>query len=74
VTASAAAAAHRWVARSWTTVHPWGSGRVFQNFADPDLENWADAYYGTNYERLVRIKARHDPRNIFRFHQSLRAG
>jgi FAD/FMN-containing dehydrogenase len=74
VTASAAAAAHRWVARSWTSVHPWGSGRVFQNFADPDLENWADAYYGTNYERLMRIKSRYDPRNIFRFHQSLRAG
>ena len=47
---------------------------MFQNFADADLEDWADAYYGTNYERLVRIKARYDPRNIFRFHQSLRAG
>lgn len=70
-TASAAAAAHRWVVRSWTSVHPWGSGRVFQNFADPDLENWADAYYGTNRERLVRIKARYDPDNFFRFPQSL---
>jgi FAD/FMN-containing dehydrogenase len=46
---------------------------VFQNFADPDLENWADAYYGTNYQRLVRIKARYDPGNAFRFHQSLPA-
>jgi hypothetical protein len=34
----------------------WGSGRVFRNFADPDLENWADAYYGTNCDRLVHIK------------------
>ena len=56
-TTSAAAAAHRWVVRSWMSVHPWGSGRVFQNFADPDLENWADAYYGTNCDRLVHIKA-----------------
>ena len=32
---------------------PWGSGRVFQNFADPDLEHWAQAYYGPNYDRLV---------------------
>jgi FAD/FMN-containing dehydrogenase len=70
-TASAAAAAHRWVNRSWTTVHPWGSGRVFQNFADADLDDWAHAYHGTNYRRLVDIKARYDPRNAFRFPQSL---
>lgn len=63
--------ARRWVARSWMSVHPWGSGRVFQNFADPDLEGWTDAYYGPNYGRLVRIKARYDPTGFFRFHQSL---
>ncbi|MGH2527211.1 MAG: FAD-binding oxidoreductase, partial [Actinomycetota bacterium] len=34
-------AAHRQVVRSWGSVHPWGSRRVFQNFADPELENWA---------------------------------
>jgi SAM-dependent methyltransferase len=60
-------AAHRWVARSWATVHPWGSGRVFQNFADLDLSSGRGAY-GTNYNRLVTIKARYDPVNFFRFH------
>jgi FAD/FMN-containing dehydrogenase len=63
--------ARGWVIRSWASVHPWGSGQVFQNFIDPDLEGWADAYYGTNYERLVRVKARYDPTGFFRFHQSL---
>jgi FAD/FMN-containing dehydrogenase len=65
------AAAHRAATRSWASVHPWGSGRVFQNFADPDLEHWAQAYYGPNYDRLVRVKARYDPTNLFRFQQSL---
>jgi FAD/FMN-containing dehydrogenase len=65
------AAAHRAATRSWASVHPWGSGRVFQNFADPDLEHWAQAYYGPNYDRLVRVKARYDPANLFRFQQSL---
>jgi FAD/FMN-containing dehydrogenase len=65
------AAAHRAATRSWASVHPWGSGRVFQNFADPDLEDWAEAYYGPNYPRLVRVKARYDPSNLFRFQQSL---
>jgi FAD/FMN-containing dehydrogenase len=64
-------AAHRWVNASWTAVHPWGSGRVFQNFPDPYLDGWADAYYGTNLDRLLRIKARYDPERVFRVHQSL---
>jgi hypothetical protein len=67
-------AAHRWVTRSWALVHPWGSGRVFPNFPDPDLEDWAHAYYGSNYDRLVRIKARYDQAGLFHFHQSLPAG
>jgi FAD/FMN-containing dehydrogenase len=65
------AAAHRWVMRSWQTVHPWGTGRVFSNFPDPDLEDWEHAYYGSNYEHLLEVKARYDPDNIFHFWQSL---
>jgi len=65
------AAAHRAVTRSWASVHAWGSGRVFQNFADPDLEHWATAYYGPNYSRLARVKATYDASDLFRFQQSL---
>jgi FAD/FMN-containing dehydrogenase len=64
-------AAHEWVTRSWRTVHRWGTGRVFPNFPDPDLENWARAYYGSNVDRLLSVKGRYDPGNLFRFHQSL---
>jgi Berberine and berberine like len=68
---SAKEAAHRWVTRSWRSVHPEGSARVFQNLPDPELEDWAEAYYGTNTRRLVEVKATYDPSNVFRFHQSL---
>jgi hypothetical protein len=64
-------AARRWLARSWELVRVWGSGRVYQNFPDPDLEDWAHAYYGANYDRLVRTKARYDPDDFFHFRQSL---
>ena len=64
-------AAQAQVTRSWASVHPFGSGRVFQNFADPDLEDWPQAYYGPNLERLMRVKERHDPENVFRSEQSL---
>lgn len=55
------AAAHDWLTNSWALVHPWGSGRVYPNFPDPDLEDWAQAYYGNNYDRLVEVKVQYDP-------------
>jgi FAD/FMN-containing dehydrogenase len=64
-------AARDWLARSWALVHPWGSGGVYPNFPDPDLQDWAHAYHGTNYDRLRRVKASYDPVGFFRFHQSL---
>jgi FAD/FMN-containing dehydrogenase len=67
-------AARQWLGRSWGMVQPWGSGRVYPNWPDPDLTDWAHAYYGTNYERLVRVKGKYDPGNLFRFHQSLPGG
>jgi FAD/FMN-containing dehydrogenase len=68
------AAARDWLARSWTMVHPWGSGGVYPNFPDPDLRDWANAYHGTNYDRLRRVKAAFDPDDFFRFDQSIRSG
>jgi FAD/FMN-containing dehydrogenase len=67
-------AARRWLARSWASTRPWGSGGVYPNFPDPALENWAHAYYGANFDRLVRVKGRYDPDDFFTFQQSLPSG
>jgi FAD/FMN-containing dehydrogenase len=67
-------AARDWLTRSWAIVHPHGSGGVYPNFPDPDLSDWPRAYHGDNYDRLLRVKAKYDPHNVFRFEQSLVAG
>jgi FAD/FMN-containing dehydrogenase len=65
------AAARDWASASWALMHPHANGGVFPNFADADLEDWEHAYYGSNLERLLELKARYDPYNLFRFPQSL---
>jgi FAD/FMN-containing dehydrogenase len=62
------------VARSWASVHAWGSACVYPCFADPDLDNWGVAYYADNYPLLLKVKAKYDPDNVFRFAQSIPIG
>jgi hypothetical protein len=62
---AATGAARRWLAGSYASVHPWGSGGVYPNFPDPDLDDWARAYHGTNLDRLLRIRAKYDPAGFF---------
>ena len=67
----ATAAARAWLRRSWALARPWGTGRAYPNFPDPELEDWPRAYHATNLERLVRVKAAYDPDGFFGFEQSL---
>jgi FAD/FMN-containing dehydrogenase len=64
-------AARAWLSRSWGLVHAWGSGGVYPNFPDPELEDRGRAYHGANLDRLRRVKATYDPANVLRFDQSV---
>jgi FAD/FMN-containing dehydrogenase len=52
-------------------VLPFSTGGAYQNFIDPSLANWQDAYYGANLARLKRIKAAVDPGRLFHFAQAI---
>lgn len=69
--ASIVAENHTWLTSMWQAMRPYASGAAYQNYIDPDLTNWQQAYYGTNLPRLQRVKATYDPGNFFSFAQSI---
>jgi hypothetical protein len=43
----------------------------YVNETDYFEENWQDAFWGPNYERLVGVKRRYDPDNLFPIHHGV---
>jgi FAD/FMN-containing dehydrogenase len=64
-------AADPWVDGSWATAHADGSGRVYPNFPDPALDDWAAAYHAGNHPRLAAVKNAYDPHRFFDFPQAV---
>jgi hypothetical protein len=59
----------------YTSMRPFVSGGCYVNYCDLDLgEGYAQAYWGDNLPRLMKIKAQVDPKNIFRHAQSVPLG
>jgi FAD/FMN-containing dehydrogenase len=60
-----------WQETFWKSMRPYASGQAYQNYIDPTLANWRQAYYGANYSRLAKIKATFDPDRVFAFAQAI---
>ncbi|HEY6280083.1 MAG TPA: FAD-binding oxidoreductase [Streptosporangiaceae bacterium] len=73
-TAGQVASQHRWLRKFYASMRPYASGQCYQNYADPDLANWRQAYYGANYPRLAHVKGLYDPGQLFRFAQGITPG
>lgn len=64
-------AATDWVHQAWTKMRPFVSGMAYQNYIDPQLNDWEHAYYGRNLARLQRTRSRIDPHHYFNFPQAI---
>lgn len=64
----------RWTRDFWTAMQPFSTGGVYVNFLSEDEgEDRVRAAYGaTNYERLVALKNKYDPTNLFRLNQNIK--
>jgi hypothetical protein len=60
-----------WANGLYDAVAPYRSGFAYQDYIDPDLEDWQHAYYGANFARLREVKSRYDPDDFFRFARSI---
>ncbi len=69
--AAAVARQHAWQQSFWQSMRPYASGQAYQNYIDPALASWRQAYYGANLARLTQVKAKYDPNRVFRFPQAI---
>src|SRR5262245_46021050 len=62
-----------WVRHAWTEVRPFTTGRTYINFqtADEDDDRIRETY-GDNFDRLLAIKKKYDPDNLFRVNRNIR--
>jgi FAD/FMN-containing dehydrogenase len=62
---------HAWQQSFWQSMRPYASGQAYQNYIDPALTNWQQAYYGANFSRLTQVKGTYDPDRVFTFPQAI---
>jgi FAD/FMN-containing dehydrogenase len=61
-----------WARDFFNASAPFASGGVYVNFLTADEGDRVRAAYGSNYHRLVQVKRKYDPKNLFRMNQNIK--
>jgi FAD/FMN-containing dehydrogenase len=61
-----------WTRATYAAMKPYRAQYRYVNYLDDDdVGEAVRAAYGPNYERLVEVKRRHDPDNVFRLNHNI---
>jgi hypothetical protein len=67
----------RWAREFWEAMQPHATGGVYVNYlggeADEGLERVRAAYGAEKYQKLVALKNKYDPTNLFRLNQNIKS-
>jgi FAD/FMN-containing dehydrogenase len=72
--ASVGAGLIEWTSEMVDIIAPVTAAESYQNFPNRLIRDWPREYYAENFPRLVRVKSRYDPANLFRNQQSIPPG
>jgi FAD/FMN-containing dehydrogenase len=61
-----------WAREFFQASAPYASAGGYVNFMTEEEGDRVAAAYGSNYDRLVQIKKRYDPENIFHHNQNIK--
>ena len=62
----------RWTKDYHDALRPYSAAGAYVNFMMDEGEDRVKATYGDNYQRLVAIKNKYDPQNLFRVNQNIK--
>lgn len=61
-----------WTKNYYDAIHPYSAGGAYINFIMDEGQEHVKASYKHNYDRLVKIKNKYDPNNLFRVNQNIK--
>ena len=61
-----------WSRELFQAMTPYALGTVYVNFMTEDEQDRVQAAYGPNYQRMVQVKDKYDPMNLFRLNQNVK--
>jgi FAD/FMN-containing dehydrogenase len=61
-----------WAVKFADDIHPFTAGGAYVNFIMDEGQERVRATYGENYDRLAKVKAQYDPKNLFHINQNIR--
>jgi FAD/FMN-containing dehydrogenase len=62
----------QWARDYWMALHPYSAGGGYINMMMDEGTDYVQAAYRDNYARLVQIKAKYDPHNLFHVNQNIK--